>query len=304
KCAINTNTSQPILVDIVGPGASPALAVYSLASPQNPALLIKQPTQTYTFLTDISFLGTVGYFSTSWFQTSGNSITGQFGNFLAYDFSNLYPAPLSVLSSGPGSGGNNLMPNALALNASNNGSYPNTAYIASTTATGSNTSGNAALDVVNISSPQNMQGVYQVTVSSAAIFTGFGYDNPLLLLAGNTTSVQNSSFSITGNLTLSTMNITDVERPSPITTINTGIPTSGTFVVQPFGSDVFALVNNPPYTDPTGPSSLVIVDASKASSPAVYPFATQFGMTDVAAAGNYLLVPNVNGLMIYSIQTP
>ena len=304
KCAINTNTSQPILVDIVGPGASPALAVYSLASPQNPALLIKQPTQTYTFLTDISFLGTVGYFSTSWFQTSGNSITAQFGNFLAYDFSNLYPAPLSVLSSGPGSGGNNLMPNALALNASNNGSYPNTAYIASTTATGSNTSGNAALDVVNISSPQNMQGVYQVTVSSAAIFTGFGYDNPLLLLAGNTTSVQNSSFSITGNLTLSTMNITNVERPSPITTINTGIPTSGTFVVQPFGSDVFALVNNPPYTDPTGPSSLVIVDASKASSPAVYPFATQFGMTDVAAAGNYLLVPNVNGLMIYSIQTP
>src|SRR5581483_6929387 len=111
KCAINTNTSQPILVDIVGPGASPALAVYSLASPQNPALLIKQPTQTYTFLTDISFLGTVGYFSTSWFQTSGNSITAQFGNFLAYDFSNLYPAPLSVLSSGPGSGGNNLMPN-------------------------------------------------------------------------------------------------------------------------------------------------------------------------------------------------
>ena len=75
-------------------------------------------------------------------------------------------------------------------------------------------------------------------------------------------------------------------------------------MVQPFGSDIFAIVNNPPFTDPGGPSSLWIVDASTPSSPVLYPFMTEFGMSDVAAVNGYLLVPNVNGLMIYTIQTP
>ena len=73
--------------------------------------------------------------------------------------------------------------------------------------------------------------------------------------------------------------------------------------------DLFAIINNPPASDPTGPSSLWIVDASTPSAPVLYPFITQFGMTDVAAAivsttTGYLLVPNVNGLPIYRIQTP
>ncbi len=45
----------------------------------------------------------------------------------------------------------------------------------------------------------------------------------------------------------------------------------------------------------------MIVDASTPSSPVLYPFMTQFGMGDVAAVNGYLLVPNVNGLMIYTI---
>jgi uncharacterized protein (TIGR03437 family) len=311
KCAINMNTSQPILVDLVGPGATPTLAVYTLSAPDNPVKLSQLSAGQYTYLTDISFLGTVGYISTSWFQTSGNSISAQHGNFLAYDFSTLAPELISVLSSGPGSGGDNLMPNALALIPSTDSSYPNTAYIASTTASGSNTSGTAALDVVNIGTPSSMLGEEQVTVADAAIFLGFGYDESLLLLAGNTTSLQNPAFNITGNLTLSTMNISNVEGPVGIANMTTTIATGGTYVVQPLetatnptGSDIFAIVNNPPSTDPTGPSTLMIVDASTPASPVLYPFLTQFGMSDVAAVNGYLLVPNVNGLTIYSIQTP
>jgi len=309
KCAINPNTSQPILVDIVGPGTAPTFAVYSLSDPENPVLLTQQSTSPYTFLTDISFLGTTGYVSTSWYTTSGNSISGQFGNFVAYDFSSLFPALVSVLSSGPGSSGLSVMPNALALVASTNDSYPNTAYITSTTSTGASTNGNAALDVVNISTPSSMQGVEQVTVANAAIFFGFGYDGDLLLATGNTTSFRNPGvpdFNITGNLTLSTMNITNVQSPVGIANVTTELPTTGTYVVQPlaFGSGVFAIVNNPPSTDPNGPSSLMVVDASTPSSPVLYPFVTEFGMSDVAAVNGYLLVPNVNGLMIYSISTP
>jgi hypothetical protein len=163
------------------------------------------------------------------------------------------------------------------------------------------------LDVVNISSPQSMQGIEQVTVQNAAIFLGFGYDLNLLLVTGNTASFGDPGvpdFSIDGNLTLSTMDITNVDAPVGITNVATQIPTTGTYVVQPFGSDFFGIVNNPPASDPAGPSSLWIVDASTPSSPVLYPFATQFGMTDVAAANGYLLVPNVNGLAIYSIQLP
>ena len=150
------------------------------------------------------------------------------------------------------------------------------------------------MDVVNISSPQNMQGIEQVTVSNAAIFLGFGYDESLLLVTGNTSSFRNPGvpdFSITGNLTLSTMNIGNVQNPVGIANVTTQIPTTGTYVVQPLetasqtsGSDIFAIVNDPPSTDPAGPSSLWIVDATTPASPVLYPFTTQFGMTDVATA--------------------
>jgi uncharacterized protein (TIGR03437 family) len=304
KCAINTSTSQPILVDIAGPGSAPTLAVYSLANPDAPVKLVQLPTSPYTYLVSLSFLGTTGYFSTSWYQTSGTSITAQNGNFIAYDFSSLFPVLLGVLSSGPGSSGTSVMPNSLALQSGS--SYPNTAYITSTTASGSNTSGNAALDVVNISSPQAMQGIEQVTVSNASLFTGFGYELNLLLVTGNTNGFRNPGvpdFNIDGNLTLNTMNITNVDNPVPTAYVNTDIPTTGTYVVQPFGSGVFAIVNNPPASDPAGPYSLWIVDASNASSPVLYPFATQFGTSDVSESNGYLLVPNVNGLTIYSITS-
>src|ERR1700722_19628074 len=286
KCAINVNTSEPILVDIVGPGTAPTFAVYSISDPDSPVLLTQESTTPYTFLNDISFLGTVGYASTSWYTTSGTSINAQYGNFVAYDFSSLFPVLVSVLSSGPGSSGTSVMPNSLALVTSS--SYPNTAYIATTTSGGSSTTGNAALDVVNISTPSAMQGVEQVTVANAAIFLRFGYDGDLLLATGNTTSFRNPGvpdFNITGNLTLSTMNILNVESPVGTAHVTTQIPTTRTYVVQPvaYVTGIFAIVNNPPSTDPGGPSSLMIVDASTASSPVLYPFMTEFGMTDIAA---------------------
>jgi uncharacterized protein (TIGR03437 family) len=307
KCVINTETSEPILVDIVGPGSAPTFAVYSLAAPASPVKLAQLSTSPYTFLADLSFSGTVGFASTSWFNTSGNSISAQFGDFVAYDFSSLFPTLVSALVPTGSAASSNLSvkPNALVLQPSSY--YPNTAYATSTTSTGASTNGIAALDVIDVSSVQSMQAVEQVTVATAAIFLGFGYDYNLLLVTGNTASFRNPGvpdFSITGNLTLSTMDISNVQSPVGIANVTTNIATTGTYVVQPFGSDIFAIVNNPPSTDPAGPSSLMIVDASTPSAPVLYPFITEFGMTDVAAVNGYLLVPNVNGLTIYTIQTP
>jgi uncharacterized protein (TIGR03437 family) len=306
KCVINTATSQPILVDIVGPGSAPTFAVYSLAVPDTPVLLAQLSTAPYTYLADLSFLGTVGYSSTSWFTTSGSFISAQYGDFVAYDFSSLSPAFISaVVPNGSAASSNlSIKPNALVLQP---GNYNNTAYVTSTTATGASTNGYAALDVINVDNIQSMQALAQVTVSSAAIFLGFGYDYDLLLITGNTAGMRNPgvpNFSINGNLTLSTMDISNVESPVGIQNVTTDVATTGTYVVQPLGSDIFAIVNNPPATDPLGPGNLMIVDASKPSLPVLYPFTTQFGLTGVAAVNGFLLVPNVNGLVIYSIQTP
>ena len=71
-----------------------------------------------------------------------------------------------------------------------------------------------------------------------------------------------------------------------------------------FGSAVFAIVNNPPETDTTGPGSLMIVDARNNKTPVLYPFRTQFGLSGIAVANGFLLVPDQNGLNIYQISIP
>lgn len=173
-------------------------------------------------------------------------------------------------------------------------------YVASSTASGTNTGGDAALDVIDVSNTLSIQGLNRVTVSGAAAFLGFAYDNLLLFLTGSTAGVPDFA----GTLTLTTMDITDVRNPLPVATIDTKIPTTGAFHVQPFGSSIFAIVNNPPQSDPGGPASLMIVDASNTQSPVLYPFATQFGLSGLAFANDFLLAPNQNGLNIYKIQFP
>ena len=307
-CVLN-QTVGPVLVDIVGPGGSPTFVVYNVANPTQPVKLGQIAPQSYTYLSDLSFIGTAGFASTSWFQVdSAANITAQHGDLLAFDLSAELPQLISAMVPNPAvpaSNNLNVRPNALALPPSSN--YPNTVYSASTTATGNSTIGNAALDVIDVSNLQSMQGVERVTVSSAAIFLGFAYDNNLLFLTGNTTGLRNPGIpdlSITGSLTLTTMNISNVRNPVPITTVVTGIQTTGTYHMAPFGSSVFAIVNNPPASDLSGPGSLMIVDARNPSAPVLYPFMTQFGLSGLAAINNFLLVPNQNGMNIYQIQIP
>jgi uncharacterized protein (TIGR03437 family) len=316
KCMLNTSTSQPILVDIVGPSSQQSWAVYSLASPTQPALLVQQPIgqsgqsgqSPYDFLQDLSFIGTTGFSTTSWYTyDANNNITAQQGDFLAFDFSTLFPALVSAMSSNgtPASSNQYVRPNALPI------SDTNLVYATSTTGTGTSTMGNAALDVINVSNIRSIQGVTRVVVADSTIFLGFGYDNNLLMLTGNTTSFRNPgnpNFDITGNLTITTMDITNVSGPFEKTTVQTNVSTMGTYSVQPFGSgsDIFGIINNPPSTDAFGPGNLMIVDASTPTAPVLYPFQTQFGISGFAATANlqYLLVPDVNGLTIYQVAIP
>lgn len=305
KCVLSTGTSAPILVDIVGPPNTPSFVVYNVTNPGVPTKIGQIAPAQFNFFADLTFVGTTGFSSTSWFEFDGfSNITAQHGDFVSFDFSGLLPQLVSAMvpTAQPGSNTFNPRPNALALPPSFG-----LVYVASTTASGNNTNGNAALDVIDVSNMQNMQAIARATVSGSAIFLGFSYDNALLFLTGNTTGFRNPGvpdFSIAGNLTLTTMNISNVRNPVPIATVATSVATTGTFAVAPFGSSIFAIANNPPASDAGGPGSLMMVDARNAKSPALYPVFTQFGVSGIAAVNGFLLVPTVHGLTIYKFAIP
>lgn len=308
SCMVNTAAKRPILVDVVGPGTSSAFLVYDVSKPFSPVTLGLITAQ-YKYIADLSFIGTVGFASTSWYEyNSAYKITGQHGDFISYDFSNLIPGLISALTPSPdqpASNDLNMRPNALALVP--NSSYPNTAYVATTTATGNSTLGDAALDVIDVSSVLNMKALQRVTVPNSAIFLGLAYENRLLLATGNTTGPRSPGvpdFSITGNLTLTTMDITSVRSPVPIATVVTNVQTKGTYNVQPLGKSIFAITNNPPTTDANGPGSLMIVDATNPKQPVLYHYSTRFGMSGISSVNGFLLVPHINGLDIFQIQLP
>jgi uncharacterized protein (TIGR03437 family) len=306
RCALNTNGSVPFLVDIIGQdtGSMESFAVFNLTNPRSPSLLTVAST-TYGHMEDLSFSGMYGIVTTSYITYSNSTlqITAQQGDFLVFDFTNpAQPIFLTYLppSSIQGSGNQNLKPYAEVVNSS----Y---AYVASSTASGTSTSGQGFIDVINITLPTAPTPVSLVTVPQAAILMSFDISGNTLLAAGNTTGQRNPGkpdFDFTGYLTLATMDLTNVQLPAVVSTITTQIQTNGTFNTIAFGSSgVFAIVNKPPTTDDYGPSALMIVDARTQASIALYPFSTQFGFNGLLTTNNgYLLAPTSTGLNIYQLQ--
>ena len=302
-CAVNGSVNPPILVDVVGPlslNDTMSFAVWSLANLQSPSLLTVASTS-YSYIVSLSFSGAAAFASTSYFtfQTGNRDIVAQQGDYLAFDFTNpaaplfisiLQPSLVSDLS---------LKPASAVINSG-------FAYIASSTATGNSTSGSGALNVVSVATPSAMFGVEQIQVTPAAILLSFDVSETTLLACGNTTGNRNPGvpdFDFTGNLTLTTMSVNNVEAPTVLTSFDTGLQVDGTFHTAAFANGVFAIVNNPPVTDNTGPASLMIVDARTPSNPVLYPVQTQFGFGGmVPTSGGFLLAGNSLGLYIYQLQ--
>jgi len=166
--------------------------------------------------------------------------------------------------------------------------------------------GTAVLDVVSIGSPGAPIPVSQVTIGGSAILLSFDISGNTLLAAGSTAGQRNPGipdFDFTGYLTLTTMDLTNVQAPMVIATTTTGLQVNGTFNTVAFTNGVFAIVNNPPVTDDFGPSSLLVVDARTPSSILIYPYQTQFGFSGMLTTSNgFLLAATALGLNIYSLQ--
>ena len=305
-CALNTAGDRPVLVDVLENSGTSSFLVFDVTNPRSPVALGHVSTQ-LPGIADLTFIGNIGFSTTSWYEYSNYYITAQHGDLAVYDFSSLVPVRVTTMApiaGSPASSNENLKPNALALIPS--GNYPNTVYVATTTAAGSTTTGAAAVDIVDVSNVLNPRGVQRVTVSASTIFLGFAYNQNLLLLAGNTDGLRNPGrpdFNITGNLTLTTMDITNVWSPTFIGSTSTEIKTMGSYWVQPLGKSIFAIANRAPSTDVGGPGSLILVDATNARQPFIVPFSSQFGISGIDAINGWLLVPDINGLSIYAIHT-
>ncbi len=315
RCAIDTTATTPFLVEIVGSPSSSeeSFAVYSLSNPQSPSLLtlagisgatITGAATTYSHIVDLSFYGDFGVATTSYitYRISNDQVVSQEGDFLVFNFTNpATPQFVAVMepSSLPGSGNQNLMPYANVVDQV----YT---YVASSSATGTSTAGTGLLNVVSIASPSAPTPIAQVSIPQAAILLSFDIAGTTLLAAGNTTGQRNPGtpdFDFTGYLTLTTMDLTNVQAPAVVATRTTSLQVNGTFYTAAFANGVFAIVNNPPDTDDYGPSSLMIVDARTPSTILLYPYQTQFGFSGIlTTSGGYLFAPTALGLNIYQLQ--
>lgn len=306
RCVINQQVSPAYLVEIFQANTKSGVesfAIYGLGNPQSPNLVTVAST-TYGSMVDLSFSGTVAFATTSYttFYTNNNAVAAQNGDLLVFDFSNpAAPQFLGILqpSGQPGSGNQNLKPYAAVV-----GQFYE--YISSSTATGSATNGVGVLNVINISTPSAPMAINQVAVTKASILMGFDISGSVLLVAGNTAGQRNPGnpdFDFMGNLTLTTMDVSNPQAPNPIATFTSNLQVNGTYNVFGFGNGIFAIVNNPPSTDTYGPASLMLVDVRTPSSILLYPFQTQFGFAGILTTTNgYLLAPNSLGLNIYQLQ--
>jgi uncharacterized protein (TIGR03437 family) len=339
-CALNNATGTPILVDALQVSGVASYLVYNVASPLQPVFLAQPPLYSNPSsgialqnVTSLSFTGPYSVSTTNWYRFDNKlNITAQYGDFFTFAFNNpTYPAVLSFLTltqGFPASSESSPKPNGLVV-PQNQVYSPIAAYICGTTAVNT-TTGNALLTVVDLSNISTPSPVQQLVTSSAAVFTGFGYqfalpgEPNLLLIAGNTANIRNPgivdaatgapNFAYTGDLTLTTAYLTntgtaaDFENITSIGTTVTNIQTNGTYYVQGLGGQFFALVTQPPATDLNGPATLMIVDARTPSTPVVYPVATAWGLSSILVLMNgsteYLLAPTAQGLSVYTVTLP
>ncbi len=148
RCVINTAAATPYLVEIIGSTTSSqeSFAIYSLSNPQAPVLLVLASTS-YGHMVDLSFSGNIGFATTSYITYTGTQINSQTGDFLVFDFTNpASPVFVTSLQLASGASNQNLKPYANVVDQIYS-------YVATTTATGTSTSGTAVLDVLSIASP-------------------------------------------------------------------------------------------------------------------------------------------------------
>ena len=212
------------------------LLIYSLATPLSPILLGKtslvynsndySAIEEFTLSNDHAFL-------TSWFfyySTFNDDIGTQFGDLMDVDISNpAAPAVTNVLynkppipSSGHPDGTSNMFQDA--------GVNDQTLLVGSTTATGSDADGTGLVMVVDTSDPSTPTLVSSLQIPGMTLVIGIAtYGNEALVIgsSGGWNSGRNPVVSFTGDVVVATLDLTDPDDPTIVSTQTLDIPSLG-----------------------------------------------------------------------------
>jgi hypothetical protein len=193
-----------------------------------------------------------------------------------------------------------------------------TAIVASTSATGSNTSNDTGLaEVVDLTNASALQIVATVPIPKTAVATGVAVQDGIALLAGNTTgwnnpATPNSLF--TGNLTLAAIDVSSPHSPVLRGTLipSPALPTGGAYSVVGIGNGRFAVsVEAPPppasstatpSPAPIIPGVIGIVDATNPANLIFTQVASVLNPGELGFSNGLLFVTGANGLNIFEVN--
>lgn len=264
-CVVRDN----LLVAATGGSGSSSVNVLNLDRPEQPSR-IGGPLAIPQFGQEMTVSGNYVHVSSVWFEffTNPNRITRQQGDLHSVNLSN--PAQPTLA--------NTMRPDAGNPASTNESPYygqlrngNDTLYLLSTTNTGSNTTtGLGRLVVVDTGDPANPRALSQVSIPRTNTLNCGAIDGTTALAVGNTSAwTSPGDFSIRGDVTLTTFDVSDARNPRPLATLVTsGKSTFTAPSCVSLGGGWFAYAAWPA-AENVSERSIVIIDARDRNAPAV-----------------------------------
>jgi large repetitive protein len=285
------------------------LSTYSLTNPLNPTL----QGQTSLNYNGVQFVASQvegmaisndHVYITSWFfyyYVGGNQIFQQFGEVTDVDISN--PASPDVIGvvyndppiSGEASDeGNSNMWQDAAVN-------DQTLLVGSTTSTGTNVNGTGVVMVVDTSTPSTPNLLENLQIPGMTLVIGIAtYGNDALVIgsSGGWNSGGSPVISFTGNVVLATLDLTNPQDPTIISTQTLDIPSLGLGDLATLGNGQFAA---PSLAGTGGAPELLIFNASDPNDVPVSQMSVPNGLDWAVSSGSDFYTTSGSGLVIYNI---
>jgi large repetitive protein len=303
-------TTGDILLQVVGndlfvrtgSSASGQLQVYSLADPLHPAFISGLGIG-YQFTHDFVLQGTHEYMSLLSFRYNifSNTITDQNGDLLSIDVSNPAQPFLAgeLFSGAPGNnepfGGNYNMWQMIAVD-------PTTLLVGSTTATGSDITGTGGrVLVVSTANPAAPTVLRELDIPQMVHVIGIAQEGNRALVVGSSGG-WDPTYGLTGHIVLGTLDLTDPENPTLISTQDLTRASRGMGFLTDLGNNLFASSS---LGTPADQPEILLIDASNPANLVVSQMPTD-DLNDVrnfAVSGSDLYSGTASGLFVHQIGT-
>lgn len=277
-------------------GNTPGFVAFSLLNPAVPQALT--PTAiSRRFFEAPAYIGNFAYVPISALvYCCGGHWDAQYGDLLAVDLTNVNaPAVAGALEQPQLSqvyGGGTVVLGAVQADAS-------LIYLGGSASTSNLNNGNGRLQVVDVSTPASMKIIAQLAIPNSIHFWAPIIQGTIAVGIGNTGGYGNNGEGATGNIVVTTFDVSDRRSPSvlsnTVTTYKVG-PGGGRTRI---GNNLFAFGG---VIDANTNNVLLVVDASNPTAPVLSSFPISSPFTDMQAVGNTLYATlGSGGFASYSI---